>query len=799
MTHLTRCDLHVHSNASVQNDEWYTKRFSCPESYAAPIKQYLHCKARGMSLVTLTDHDTIAGGLQLIDRPDFFLSEEITSRFPENGCVIHVLAWNITPAQHEGIQAVREDVYQLVEYLRRQGIAHACAHPLLSPNWKLDAATLEKILLLFPALEVVNGLTDRRIQGDLTTILDSLDPRTMERLSRRHGLLPHARVPHRHALTAGSDDHVHRRCGSAWTQVDGARGPGEFLEAIMAGQSSVHGEQSDINAMALCIQHTTYHFLKLRADEQPDYRDPVVDLIDVVAGRKPAESDPSHVSSGFVRSMVAAAVRKGLPMGQKLDVLYPDEEPSDEADARVVAGMARLSDGMLENALDEVIGGFTDVDMYRLLGGLRDLTGAMTITVPYLFGADHFGRQVSQGVRVRKEWSATRLPPRRERLAVFSDSLGHVDGVSSSCERLLRAAGKAGKEVFLPYCGKAPSFVDDPMGLHQLPTVSEFHTKMYSAIDFYLPSPVAMIDWLWRNDITHVEIATPGPMGVVALAAARLLRLPVTASYHTEVPELLRLMSANDMLHRASRGYLSWFYAACDRVFAFSHASRQRLISMGVSADKIEVRDVAVDPEQFTPEKSTREVFEMLDVRAGDRPVILSVGRLSKEKNIPIVIEAVEKLQHMSPAPVLVVAGDGPERGALEEAAAHKDFVHFVGLQQGETLQQLYASARMFVFASQVDTLGLVTMEAMASGLPVLVPSSASITEVVRHGFSGHCYDLGVDGLADAIRELLEDEAHTARLSENARREMVERWKRVQFGEFAALMQPPPPRAPRKS
>ena len=90
------CDLHLHSTASAANDEWYSREFGCPESFAAPREQYARCKARGMSLVTLTDHDTIMGGLQLVDQPDFFLSEEVSAEFPEDGCQIHILAWNIT-------------------------------------------------------------------------------------------------------------------------------------------------------------------------------------------------------------------------------------------------------------------------------------------------------------------------------------------------------------------------------------------------------------------------------------------------------------------------------------------------------------------------------------------------------------------------------------------------------------------------------------------------------------------------------------------------------------------------------
>ena len=192
-----------------------------------------------MTLVTLTDHDTISGGLELIDRPDFFLSEEITALFPENGCVMHVLAWNITPAQHEHIQERRRDIYRLSEYLSREGIAHGLAHPLLSPSWQLDADTLEKLLLLFPTFEGLNGLTDARIEPDLTTLLERITPEVIARLSRKHGIAPRGATPHRKALTAGSDDHVHRRCGSVYTAIDGAiRDAGGVPGALHGGRGA---------------------------------------------------------------------------------------------------------------------------------------------------------------------------------------------------------------------------------------------------------------------------------------------------------------------------------------------------------------------------------------------------------------------------------------------------------------------------------------------------------------------------------------------------------------------------------
>ena len=291
----TRCDLHIHSAASLGNDEWYTRLFGWPESYAEPARQYELCKARGMSLVTLTDHDTIDGGLTLIDRPDFFLSEEVTARFPENGCVMHVLAWNITRDQHDEIQARRNDIYRLCEYLNGAAIAHGLAHPLLSPNARLDAATFEKVLLMFPTLEGTNGLTDRRIEPDLTTMLERLTPEVIAALARKHGIDPERRG----AAPEGADGRLRRPrrspCGHHLHR--GRRrgsGPGRLPPPVHGG-AGAHGGQrratwatwqdgSTSPPPATCVSHNR-RGIKGR-------------LLGVLAGRAPASGDAAGIVDG---------------------------------------------------------------------------------------------------------------------------------------------------------------------------------------------------------------------------------------------------------------------------------------------------------------------------------------------------------------------------------------------------------------------------------------------------------------------------------------------------------------------
>ena len=103
------------------------------------------------------------------------------------------------------------------------------------------------------------------------------------------------------------------------------------------------------------------------------------------------------------------------------------------------------------------------------------------------------------------------------------------------------------------------------------------------------------LQWAWREGVSHVELATPGPMGLVGLLVAKVLRLPVTASYHTEIPALVAPLGGNAVISAAARRYLAWFYGRADRVFAFSAGARDALVEMGVPADKVTVRPVAVD------------------------------------------------------------------------------------------------------------------------------------------------------------------------------------------------------------
>ena len=191
---MTRIDLHVHSRFSKRASQWVLKKIGCPESFTEPRQVYETARKKGMDLVTLTDHNTISGALEIAHLPGTFVSEEITTYFPDNGCKVHVLAYDITEAQHLDIQKVRENIFDLTGYLDRENIFHVLAHPLYSVNDRLTLDHFEKLLLLFRTFEI-NGARDAIQSQCLRSVLSSLSPERMARLADRHGIDPAGAFP----------------------------------------------------------------------------------------------------------------------------------------------------------------------------------------------------------------------------------------------------------------------------------------------------------------------------------------------------------------------------------------------------------------------------------------------------------------------------------------------------------------------------------------------------------------------------------------------------------------------------
>src|ERR671918_2042469 len=139
MVSSTKVDLHCHSSASERSKLGVQRALGLPECATPPDEVHALAKRRGMDFVTITDHDTIDGCLEIADRDDVFISEELTAWFRGEPQAVHLPCYGITPADHEWLQAHAHDVEECAEYLHGNGIACALAHPFYAVAAPLTA------------------------------------------------------------------------------------------------------------------------------------------------------------------------------------------------------------------------------------------------------------------------------------------------------------------------------------------------------------------------------------------------------------------------------------------------------------------------------------------------------------------------------------------------------------------------------------------------------------------------------------------------------------------------------------
>lgn len=222
-----RADLHCHSRFSVFK---YFRRANTRDCYNEPEEVYRTAKERGMSFVTLTDHDSIDGCLYLLnkypDLKDFFISEEIETRFPETRQRVHIGAYNITEAQHHEIQKLRNDIRELVPYMKSQNMLFGVNHLLQSYRMRNIAARyIRELIEMFDVFEVLNGAMasfhNRVVHQLLTTV-------------RERG--------RKISMVGGSDAHTLKHVGKVYT-VSKADSLQEFLGNLRDGNCFAWGEE----------------------------------------------------------------------------------------------------------------------------------------------------------------------------------------------------------------------------------------------------------------------------------------------------------------------------------------------------------------------------------------------------------------------------------------------------------------------------------------------------------------------------------------------------------------------------
>ena len=216
---VAKADMHCHSTASEAAKLGIQQSLGLPECATPPEEVYELAKRRGMDFVTITDHDTIDGCLEIADRPDVFVSEELTAWFAGEPQAVHVLCYGIDPEDHEFLQAHAADLEACAAYLHEREIACALAHPFFAVAAPLGPRHRSRLAELFGVWEVRNGSRAPELN------------------------MPAAVYTETHGGTGigGSDDHAGVDIGRTWTETPPASTPEEFLRHMREGRAEARG------------------------------------------------------------------------------------------------------------------------------------------------------------------------------------------------------------------------------------------------------------------------------------------------------------------------------------------------------------------------------------------------------------------------------------------------------------------------------------------------------------------------------------------------------------------------------
>jgi glycosyltransferase involved in cell wall biosynthesis len=350
------------------------------------------------------------------------------------------------------------------------------------------------------------------------------------------------------------------------------------------------------------------------------------------------------------------------------------------------------------------------------------------------------------------------------RIALFTETfLPKVDGIVTRLRHTVEHLQRHGDHVlvFSPEGG-----LTEYKGA-KIYGVSGFPLPLYPELKLALPRPaIGVALKQFQPDLVHV--VNPAVLGLAGLYYSKLFNIPLVASYHTHLPQYLQHYGLG-LLEGVLWELLKAGHNQAQLNLCTSTAMVQELTTRGI--ERVDLWQRGVDTELFQPHLSSKAVRDFLSQGHPEAPLLLYVGRLSAEKEI----ERIKPVLEAIPQAWLALVGDGPHRSTLEKHFAGTP-THFVGYRVGQDLAAIFASADAFIFPSRTETLGLVLLEAMAAGCPVVAARSGGIPDIVEDGVNGFLFDpQDEQGAIVSTQRLLSRQSERETLRQNARCE-AERW-----------------------
>ena len=740
----SRVDMHCHSTASQLSRLGVQRSLGLPECATPPEEVYELAKRRGMDFVTITDHDTIDGCLELADRPDCFVSEELTARFAGEPQAVHVLCYGITPGDHRWLQANAGDLEACAAYLAENEIACALAHPFFNVGAPLTPRHRRRLAELFPIWEVRNGSRAAELNMPAAIYIET----------------------HGGTGIGGSDDHAGVDIGRTFTEGPAAATPEEFLRGLRNGNAEAGGEQGSAAkwahaAMALATRALAPDDSAVPSQRNAEQRNSGAGATpDLAAVLKIAQRTISEGAAreGKVAADIgpddARALLEAWLGSVELDLRGPELlaylQDDDFSHADLYRRARRTHERRLRGAIAR---GGASAREGNVAAATEALFDALIPAVPYVPATTFLGAEKAK-LAGRGEG--------RPRIALIADGIGPVHGVSATIEKI-RELGVPGFEI---------EVVGTDAGVdRRLPAAAELEVPFYAGMSLGVPGLPALAETLAEGRYDAVHVTAPGPAGVAATLLNRIAGTPLIASYHTELAAYAGLRSGDENLEALAKGAVGAFYGAPSLVLSPSPAADRSLLALGVPAERLGRWERGVDVSRFDPGKAARADYP-------GEVKVLYAGRLTREKGVDLLAESFLRAHAADPRLHLLLAGGGPEEGELRQRLGER--ATFLGWLEGDQLPRAYASADVFLFCSTTDTYGQVVLEAGASGLPAIAVAEGGPASLVENRHTGMLCQADADHIAGTLLQLAASPLLRRHLGSAAARAARERsWERA--------------------
>lgn len=739
-------DLHTHSKYSNNPSNWFLKKVGAAESYTEPEAIYQIAKERGMSLVTITDHDELKGSLELAEKyNDAFTGAEISVYFPEDSCKIHLLVYGLSGAQFEEILRIRNDIYQLRVYLDEQKLAHSVAHAAYPLNGKLTLEHLEKLVLLFDVFEIINGSKIPISNKLWENYLKQLDQGKIETLAAKHNIKPSSSQPWRKGLTGGSNDHAGLHLGLTYTEAE-ASTAAEFLAQLRDRQTTSGGRYSYFADSIFTIAKVAFDLSKNKQRKIGGF--PIPNLIDMVfREKKPSFKD----RLGVALLKLGKSDPLKLRVSDLMDQIRSQDKPSIEKNLELLyETLTSVSDDLLVKQINSVLKGIERGDLKKILNDVSAALPTFVLTMPFFFStlAQNTSRPLLEKLKAQ-----TSLKGKRK-ILWFSDTMNDMNGVSVTLKKLGWKFHNDCIDVRLVSALLDSELSDElPPNFMNLKACYSFQLPYYKQYIVKIPSLLKALKQFNEYEPDEIFISTPGPMGMLGAITARLFNIPITGIYHTDYYLELKELVGDDTIVETMESFTRWFYSQMNEIMVPTKSYFDILEKRGYNRSKMSIFPRHIDRELFSycpPEK-----LDGTKLHLPSGLNLLYVGRISQDKNLDFLIKVYREARKQVDEINLIVTGNGPFLPIMQAELDHDKRVVFTGRLPNEKLPLIYSQAHTLVFPSITDTFGMAILEAQCCNLPALVSDKGGPQDIIEDGKTGQVLpSLHLQSWVDAIISL---------------------------------------------